>query len=122
MHLVTRSRINIVVYQYKTRVYLMGRQAWLTSGFCVCVGGCQGPVVFPNMDALLKVSYNMPVGTMAYVADQEYAYLRVGQGWRYIQVCPATFFMSTLPGDFFFSFCLHKCDSLFVNVSSRAAF
>ena len=31
----------------------------------------QGPVVFPNMDALLKVSNNMPVGTMAYVADQE---------------------------------------------------
>ena len=84
--------------------YLMGRQARLTSGFCVC--GCQGPVVFPNMDALLKVSYNMPVGTMAYVADQEYAYLRVGQGWRYIQVCQATFSMSTLPGVFFFLFFL----------------
>ena len=57
----------------------------------------QGPVVFPNMDALLKVSNNMPVGTMAYVADQEYAYLRVGQGWRYIQVCQSIF-LPHIPG------------------------
>ena len=80
-------------------------------------------MVFPNMDALLKVSYNMPVGTMAYVADQEYAYLRVGQGWRYIQVCRATFSMSTLPGFFLFSFFFVYINMiLFVNVSSRAAF
>ena len=38
------------------------------------------------MDALLKVSHNMPVGTMAFVSDLEYAYLRVKDGWRYIEV------------------------------------
>jgi hypothetical protein len=38
------------------------------------------------MDALLKVSHNMPEGTMAYVKDQEFVYLRVSQGWKYVQL------------------------------------
>lgn len=47
----------------------------------------QGAVIYKNLDALLQVSHNLPVGVLAYITDQDLMYLRVRDGWRVIQVC-----------------------------------
>jgi collagen type XVIII alpha len=42
--------------------------------------------VYKDLEALLQVSYNLPVGMLAYVTGQESIYLRVRDGWRTIQL------------------------------------
>lgn len=53
----------------------------------------QGAVVYPDMKTLLKMSESIPVGMLAFVADQEFVYLRVKRGWRYIQVSQILWFL-----------------------------
>ncbi|KAG8038829.1 hypothetical protein G9C98_003136 [Cotesia typhae] len=43
-----------------------------------------GAVTFQNTDAMIKMSTISPVGTLAYIIDEEALLVRVNNGWQYI--------------------------------------
>ena len=43
-------------------------------------------MVYETMDLLLESSRDQPVGMLAYAMDRELIFLRVKEGWRFIQV------------------------------------
>ncbi|CAO1413063.1 unnamed protein product [Diamesa tonsa] len=43
-----------------------------------------GTITFQNTDAMIKSSLMNPVGTLAYVIDEEAVLVRVNKGWQYI--------------------------------------
>lgn len=45
-----------------------------------------GAVTFQDHDAMIKMSSVSPVGTLAYVIEEEALLVRVNNGWQYIAV------------------------------------
>lgn len=43
-------------------------------------------VVFKDMESLLKMSAPQPLGTLAFVLDEEVLLVRVSNGWQYVAV------------------------------------
>ncbi|KAH0558727.1 hypothetical protein KQX54_000101, partial [Cotesia glomerata] len=43
-----------------------------------------GAVTFQNTEAMIKMSTISPVGTLAYIIDEEALLVRVNNGWQYI--------------------------------------
>lgn len=61
-----------------------------------------GAVTFQNRDSMTKMSAVSPVGTLAYVIEEEALLVRVNNGWQYIAVSYLTvacdyFLFSCLP-------------------------
>lgn len=54
-----------------------------------------GTVTFQNTDAMIKMSSMNPVGTIAYVIDEEALLVRVNKGWQYIAVSLCLLKLST---------------------------
>ena len=45
-----------------------------------------GTVTFQNTDTMLRMSSANPVGTIAFILDEEAILVRVNKGWQYIAV------------------------------------
>lgn len=43
-----------------------------------------GTVTFQNTDTMLRMSSSNPVGTIAFILDEEALLVRVNKGWQYI--------------------------------------
>lgn len=46
-----------------------------------------GAVTFQDRESMTKMSSVSPVGTIAYVIEEEALLVRVNNGWQYIAVC-----------------------------------
>ncbi|CAG2108264.1 unnamed protein product [Medioppia subpectinata] len=45
-----------------------------------------GAVTFKNMDSLLKISANNPLGTLAFIIDDQSLLIKVNGGWQYVSL------------------------------------
>uniref|UniRef100_A0A182T0T2 Collagen type XV/XVIII trimerization domain-containing protein n=1 Tax=Anopheles maculatus TaxID=74869 RepID=A0A182T0T2_9DIPT len=58
-----------------------------------------GAVTFQNAETMSKMSSTTPVGTLAYIIDEEALLVRVNKGWQYIAVSIRFFLLLCCPYD-----------------------